>query len=140
MPGTYAVFPDRGLLYIRFDGYVTLAEAEALFREYAAHPDVRSDMTRLFDLEGVTGWDVDYQRLLAIHAENAHRVTEVEGERFMVVYAPTPTSHALGQLIVAPWDGVAGMVVSVQPDQAATLAILGLREDTFDDLLRTRAR
>ncbi len=134
MPGQYRIFPDRGLIYIRYEGLVTLTEAEALFAEYMAHPDAHPRMKRLFDLSRVDTWDVDFIRLMTVHAENAKAFTENGGEAFIVVYAPTKIAHDLARLITEPWAGIPGMVTSIQPDEATALTILGQAENSFDAL------
>lgn len=135
MPGQFSILPERGLIYVRCEGRFRLPEAEALMDEYYAHPDMRPDMKRLFDLSGLTGYDVDFQRMLAIHAEKTHVFTEKTADMMMVVFAPTTVSREFGQLLVAPWRGVSGMVATVQSDEAAVLAILGQPEQSFASML-----
>lgn len=135
MSGQFRILPDRGLIYVRYDGWLRLPDAEALMVEYYAHPDMRPDMKRLFDLSGLTGFDVDFPRLLAIHAENTHVYAEKKADMMMIVHAPTEVSREFGQLLVAPWRGVSGMVATVQSEEAAALAILGQPEQSFADML-----
>lgn len=139
MPGSYQIFTNRGLVYVRYDGLVTLSEAEELFADYMQQPEADLGQKQLIDLSRVTDWERDFPRLMSMQADKAGVFLQDHQEMFMVFYAPTEKSREFAKILTAPWRGVQGMVTSVQPEEAGILAILGQPEDRLSDLLKVKA-
>ena len=136
MPGSYTILPERGLVYVRYEGYITLDEGQAMFAAYTRDPRSHPGQKQLVDLSRVTDWERDFIRLMKMQAQKAEVFLGPEQSQFMMIlYAPTPETQAVGRHFAASWQGVRGIVVSLQHDEADALAILGQPETSFSELL-----
>ncbi|MBV7410003.1 hypothetical protein [Maritimibacter sp. DP1N21-5] len=140
MPGSYTILPERGLVYVRYEGFITLDEANTMFADYTRNPDSHPGQKQLVDLSRVTDWERDFFRLMKMQAEKAEVFLDPKNPQFMMIlYAPTARTQEVGRHFVASWQGVRGIVVSLQHDEAGALAILGQPESSFDALLASVA-
>lgn len=136
MPGSYQILPERGLVYVRYEGFVRLQEAQDLFADYQTKPDAHPGQKQLVDLTHVEDFERDFPTLMAMQAEKADTFLSKGHQFFMVFVAPTEKAQAMGRILVAPWKGVNGVVTSMQYDEAGALAILGQPETSIADMLR----
>lgn len=136
---TYRIFPDRGLVYVRYGARVDFAESGAMFAAYTRDPDFRPGQKHLVDFSAVTEIDTDYTRLLAVQAAKADTFVFPAGETLMVYYAPNPETDRVARWALRTWDGVAGVVCRVLNDEAAALGFLGQPEDSFAALFESAA-
>ncbi|WP_298494338.1 hypothetical protein [uncultured Maritimibacter sp.] len=136
MPGSYTILPERGLVYVRYEGYITLDEGQAMFADYTRDPLSHPGQKQLVDLSRVVDWERDFFRLMKMQAQKAGVFLHPDHPNFMMIlYAPTPQTQEVGRHFVASWQGMHGIVVSLQHDEAAALAILGQPETSFAELL-----
>lgn len=138
MPGSYRILPDRGLVYVSYEGFVLLREADAMFADYLTQPEADPGQKQLVDLTRVEDFERDFPTLMAMQADKVDTFLTTGHQFFMVFVAPTPMAQAMGRLLVAPWTGVNGVVTSMQYDEAGALAILGQPESSIADMLRSR--
>ena len=136
MPLTFQIFPQRGLVYIRYTGYLRLADTVQAFAEYARHPDCAPGQKQLVDLAGVTGYERDFTELMKVQAQKAETFTGGRSETLLVYYAPTEMTLELAHTIDKSWTDVPGVVISIQSTEDGALAILGQKEETLADLLQ----
>jgi hypothetical protein len=134
---TYRIFPDRGLVFVRYGHRVDFSESGAVFAAYARDPDFRPGQKHLVDFSAVTEIDSDYTRLLALQAFKADTFVVPAGETLMVYYAPTPETYRVARWALRSWEGIPGVVVRLLNDEAAALAFLGQPEESFADLFES---
>lgn len=106
-----------------------------MFLDYTRNPDSHPGQKQLIDLSRVTNWERDFIKLMRMQAEKAEVFLGDRSDFMMILYAPTPRTQEVGRHFVASWEGVPGMVVSLQHDEAGALAILGQPETRIADLL-----
>ena len=135
MPVTFRIIPGRNLVYVRYEGHAGVAETERSFRTYASHPDFRPGQMQLIDVSHVTGYEKAYADFMAMQARIADMAYRPGHTIFIAFYATTEIGREMAGLAGASWDNVAGAVVVVGEDEGELLALLGLRERSFADLL-----
>lgn len=135
MSVSFRIIPSHGLVYVRYDGWANLADTSRVFGDYVAHPDFRPGQKQLIDLSRLTGWDNDYLELMRIQAKKAEVLAGRENATLMVYYAPTPLSFELSKFALSSWLGLDGVIVLVQQSELGSLALLGLAERSFAQLL-----
>ncbi|MBY6046901.1 hypothetical protein [Vannielia litorea] len=135
MPLTYRIFPDIGLVYVRYEGHAGIPETMETFGRYMSDPGFRPGQKQLVDLSAVTSWDKDYAALLGIQAKKAEAFLRGP-ETIMVYYAPTPQTAEMARLIMRSWEDLDAIVPILQDTERGTLEVLGLSETSFDALAR----
>ncbi|GGL62536.1 hypothetical protein [Wenxinia marina] len=135
MPVSFRILPGRNLVYVRYDGIAGVAETESSFRSYAAHPDFRPGQMQLIDVSRVTGYEKAYAEFIAMQARIAGMAYRPDRSIFIAFYATTAVGREMAGLAGASWDSVDGAVVVMGEDEGELLALLGLRERSFADLL-----
>lgn len=134
MPVSFRIFPERGLVLVRYAGFARLQETLEAFGRYAAHPDCRPGQKQLVDLSGVTGFEPDFAKLMEIQAHKAD-VFAAEGvETLMVYLAPDKASKEIAQLALRSWEPFDFVIALVQEDEAQALELLGQPERSLDEL------
>ena len=133
---TFQILPERGLVYVRYDGTALIDQSAQVFASYAAHPDFARGQRQLVDLSGVTGFERDYVRLFELQMKKADVFTRDTSQTLMVYYAPHETALKMANLIVRSWDGIEGAFPRiVGTSEADALQVLGEPERSFRDLL-----
>lgn len=134
MSVSFRIFPERGLVFVRYAGFARLQETLEAFGRYAADPDCRPGQKQLVDLSGVTGFEPDFTKLMEIQARKAD-VFAAEGvETLMVYFAPDKASKEIAQLALRSWEPFDFVIALVQEDEAQALELLGQPERSLDDL------
>lgn len=128
MPVSFAVFPDRGLAYIKYSGVAGIEETMRGMQAYMNHPDFRLGQKQLLDLSEVTGMERDYAGFMAMAARTLDMFVQGPAEHLIVYYVPTPPAREMAELAIRSWADVQGVVTLLQEDEAEALALLGLRE------------
>ena len=137
MPVTTAILPAHGVVIVRYSGHVRVAETEAAIAAYMTHPDRRPGQKQLVDLSGVTGHEPDMVRLMAVQAQKAALFAPPTAAQTLIAYvAPGEAAFAMARMILRSWQGVPGVVASVQRHEEAALDILGLQARRIDELMR----
>lgn len=134
MSVSFTIFPRRGLVYVRYEGQVTLNRTAEAFAEYARHPDRAPGQKQLVDLTHVTGFDADYAALLKIQAQKADTFLEGGRETLMVYYAPTQLAYELAMLVRRSWEGLEGIAMRAVQSEEEALHLLGQPEESFAEL------
>ena len=128
MPVEFTILPARGLVYVRYEGHATVAEAGRAFGAYAGHPDARPGQKQLVDLAGVISFETDFAKLMGLQAAKAD-VFLAEGAQTLLVYhAPDRLTFDMSTLIRRSWEGIPGMAVRVLQTEAECLELLGQPE------------
>ncbi|SIN94684.1 hypothetical protein [Vannielia litorea] len=138
MPVTYRIFPEIGLVFVRYAGHASISETMQAFGRYMADPAYRPGQKQLVDLSAVTGFDTDYAALLAIQAKKAEAFLRGP-ETVMVYHAPTPETAAMARLIMRSWEELDAIVPILQDTERGALEVLGLTETSFSALARRPA-
>lgn len=135
MAVSFRILPDRGLVYIRYDGSLNATEGMVAFRDYMAHPDCRPGQKHLVDLSRVTTVERDYAVILQLQATKADHFLGPATETLIVYFAPTPVPRQAAGIILRSWDGVDHVIARVLDDEAQALAVLGQPERRIADLI-----
>ncbi|PRX38249.1 hypothetical protein SAMN05216257_103225 [Meinhardsimonia xiamenensis] len=133
MAVTFSIFPERGLVYVRYEGEARLADTMAAFAEYAAHPDCRPGQKQLVDLSAVTGVEMNFAQLMEMQARKADLFGTAE-ETLMVYFAPTPEARRIANLAMRSWQGLGKVVALVAETEKQALELLGLSETGIAEL------
>jgi len=136
MPVFFRILPERGLLYVRFEGDLTVDEATQAYAEYTRHPDMRPGQKQLLDMERVTGSTPDFTALMELHARQLDVLLSAKHEILYVYYAPAGPAQALARLAIRSWDEVPGVVALLQQTEADTLHVLGQPETAIHTMLQ----
>ena len=136
MPVKLNVFASRGLVYLRYDGFVKVAEAVASLEDYKAHPDFHPGHKHLADFSRITGFEHDYVKVFALQAEVAAALVRDGYEILLVMLATTDPGREIAHLVRKSWEGVTTVVPITAETEAQALALLGQPESSTSDLLR----
>jgi hypothetical protein len=138
MPLSYRIYPDLGLVYVRYEGFIEPAETQRGFIQYMQDPQFRPGQKQFVDFSAVTGYSNDYATLLAIQAKKAEAFVS-QLETLIVYYAPTTQAREVAHLAARSWDDVGGVAAAVQTSMEDALAVLGLSDSALAEELRRSA-
>jgi len=136
MSVTYRILPDRGLVYVRYEGYTRLDDTLALFARYAVDPQMRPGQKQLVDLSAITGFEQDFTKLMQVQAQKVDVFATGGVQTLLVYYAPTPLGRELAGLALRSWEPFDAVIALIQEDEAQSLELLGQREHSFAELLQ----
>ena len=135
MPVRFRILPERGLVVVRFTGFILIDEAREAARAYVAHPDYAAGQKQLVDLSHATGYEKDYTRFMEMQAAKAERLACAGVQTLVVYVAPTPASQEICTMYLRSWDDVDAVIPMIQHSEAEALTLLGQPETTVDMLL-----
>lgn len=136
MSVTFHILANRGLVYVRYDGFARVEDSLRAFGAYAQHPDCRPGQKQLVDLSGVTGFERNYAELFKLQALKADVFNDGAAQTLIVYYAPDREVFGMARLIERSWEPFPSVVSLVQQSEADALALLGQRETSFAELLQ----
>ncbi|TDK49882.1 hypothetical protein [Antarcticimicrobium luteum] len=134
MSVSFRIFPDRGLVVVRYRGFARLDDTLAAFAEYAAHPESRPGQKQLVDLSGISGYETDFTKLMEVQARKADVFAAEGAETLMVYLAPSKQTRDLAQLVLRSWEPFDSVIALIQEDEAQALELLGQPERSLDAL------
>jgi hypothetical protein len=137
MPVRFHIFPERGLVVVRYSGFATINDTMAATKAYLAHPDYSAGQKQLVDMTQITGYEKDYVRFMNMQAAKAGRLATAGVQSLVVYIANTPESLDVSSMFIRSWIDVDAVVPMLQHTEADALTILGQPEDTIDVLLET---
>jgi hypothetical protein len=137
MPVRFHIFPERGLVVVRYSGFATINDTMAATKAYLAHPDYSAGQKQLVDMTQITGYEKDYVRFMNMQAAKAGRLATAGVQSLVVYIANTPESLDVSTMFIRSWIDVDAVVPMLQHTEADALTILGQPEDTIDVLLET---
>jgi len=137
MPIEFRILPDRGLVYVRYEGHISFDETGRAFGAYMQHPDMRLGQKQLVDLARVTDWDRDFTQLLKLQAGKADAFLGAGHEVHFVYYAPSEHTQQMARMVLRSWDDVPGVIPLLAETEADALQVLGQPEQTIDAMLQT---
>lgn len=136
MPVSFHIFKERGLVYVRYEGFATPDESLTAFGEYAQHPDCRPGQKQIVDFSKVTGFSNDFVKLMELQANKAE-VFMGHGEETLIVYLATnEMTLTMARTVEKSWEPFPSVVPIVLQNEADSLALLGQPERSFADLLQ----
>lgn len=134
MSVSFRIFPDRGLVVVRYAGVLRLEDTKKAFAEYAQHPDCHPGQKQLVDLSGVTGYEPDFVKMMEVQAQKADVFGSEGAETLMVYLAPHKMAKDLARLVLRSWEPFDSVVALVQDDEVQALELLGQPEHELDEL------
>jgi len=136
LPASFRILPERGLVYVRYDGFVTLDDSFRVIAQYMDAPLRRSGQKQLIDLSAITGFEFDFVKLMGLQARKADIFRPADGVQTLLVYfAPHDESFAMAKLILRSWRGVPSVMATIQRHESEALDILGQPERRMEELL-----
>lgn len=139
MPVEFTIFPQRGLVVVRYFGYVAINDTLIATETYVSDPDYVAGQKQLVNMTEVTGFEKDYVQFMGMQARLTERLIRSNLQSLVVYIAPTNISRELSAVFVRSWIDVGTVVPLVQDSEADGLALLGQPEETLDVLLATLA-
>ena len=140
MPVDFKIFPERGLVVVRYHGYAYVNDTYAATKAYISHPDYTAGQKQLVDMTEITGFEKDYVQFMNMQAQKAERLANSGLQSLVVYIAPTTISRELSAMFVRSWTDVDAVVPLIQHSETEALALLGQPEETLDILLATLAK
>ncbi len=137
MPVTFAIMPHRQLILFTYFGRVTIDEASEIVAQCARHPEYRPWLRQLCDVSGVTSVEQNFVSLLKMQAKFVETLQPDGHDLIVVFYAPTAVGKSMAEMARKSWEGLNSVIVMVQPNEAETLGMLGLREKSLPELLQS---
>lgn len=134
MSVSFRIYPERGLVFVRYEGFLRLKDTLGAFAEYARHPDCRPGQKQLVDFTRVTGYEKDFTRLMEVQAHKVDVFAAEGAETLMVYVAPHQLSKELARLVLRSWEPFDSVVALIQEDEADALELLGQPERGLDSL------
>ena len=135
MPVGFHIFPDRGLVVVRYSGVAAIRDTVEATKAYVSHPDFAHGQKQLVDLTELTDYERDYVGFMLMQASKAGRFASSGTQSLVVYVAPTPIGQELAALFLKSWDDVDAVVPMVQESEAQALAMLGQPETSIPVLL-----
>ncbi len=135
MSVSYRIFPDRGLVYVRYQGFARVADTQAAFAAYTVDPDCRPGQKQLVDLRAVTGFERDYAKLMQLQALKAEMFA-IHGSETLIVYlVSSAETREMVRIVLQAWDSFDGLVALMQTDEGDALQLLGQPERSIRALV-----
>ncbi|TDE40371.1 hypothetical protein E1B25_05320 [Antarcticimicrobium sediminis] len=134
MSVSFRIFPDRGLAFVRYTGFVRMEDTLTAFADYARDPDCKPGQKQLVDLSKITGYEPDFTKMMQVQANKADVFAAEGAETLMVYYAPNKLTQDLARLALRSWEPFDSVVALIQEDEAHALELLGQPERAFDAL------
>ncbi|MCB4379250.1 hypothetical protein [uncultured Tateyamaria sp.] len=135
MPIRFRIIPDRGLVVVRYSGFVTIDDTLGATQTYLAHPHYALGQKQLVDFSSITDYERDYVRFMQMQATKVDRFANSGVQSLVVYIAPTQISQELSALFIKSWDNVDAVVPMVQHSESEALTLLGQPEKSLDMLL-----
>ena len=135
MPIKADILAERGLIYFKFSGYVTVGEALASMEAITQKPEFRVGMKHFVDFQDVTDYERDYVKVLELQAKVADHVIQDEIQTLLVLLATTPQGREMANINVRSWEGVTTVVPVIAETEKRALELLGEPETRIADLL-----
>lgn len=132
---SFTIFPERGLVYVRYEGFIDVEETAAAFADYARHPDRRPGQKQLVDLAAATGCDQNFARVMELQASKADVFLENGGQVLLVYYAPTRAAMDIAAIVRRSWEGLDSIVLRMVQTEEEALNVLGQPELSLDALM-----
>ena len=135
MPVALNILADRGLVYLRFSGVVTVDETMKAVVEMGRDPNFSVGLRHFADYSDVVDYAHDYVEVLALQANLADDVVKDGVQTLLVQLATTPKGREMANLAVKSWDGIGGVVPVIAESEARALSLLGEPETSISELL-----
>ncbi|MBT0957025.1 hypothetical protein IV417_06490 [Alphaproteobacteria bacterium KMM 3653] len=139
MPVEFTIFPRRGLVVVRFFGFVAIDDILEATRAYISHPDYVAGQKQLVDMAGVSGFENDPVRFMQMQAGKAKRLAASGLQSIVVYIAPTEISRECSAMFVRSWKKLETVVPLVQDTEAQALALMGQPEESIAELMNASA-
>lgn len=137
MPISFHILRSRGLVYVKYEGEISIADSARAFSSYGTDPDFRPGQKQLVDLADVTGWEPDFPRLMALQAQKAEALFDPTLQTLFVYHAPTAQTRAMARWVLRSWEGLDCVVPLIIDTEAEALSVLGQPEARFSELLQS---
>lgn len=128
----FRVICHRGLVYVRYSGFLEIEESLKAFKRYGQMPEARMGLRQLVDFSEITGFETDYLRIFELQMKKAEVFANSEDQTIIIYYAPTPIAQQVARLACRSWEPVPGIVASIVSSEQQALDILGIEGASFD--------
>lgn len=135
MPVEFTILPQHNLALFTYSGLVTFQDSANVVAAAAAHPNHSPSMRQICDVSRVTGVEKNYFALLQMQAQIVDSIAPKGSERLVIFYAPGKAGQEMAQLARKSWEGLNSVIILVQDDEAAALALLGIPQTRLATLL-----
>lgn len=133
----FHILRSRGLVYVKYEGEISIADSARAFSRYGTDPDFRPGQKQLVDLAAVTGWEPDFPSLMSLQARKAEGLFDPAVQTLIVYHAPTAQTQAMARWVLRSWEGLDSVVPLIIDTEAEALSVLGQPETRFTELLQS---
>lgn len=134
---SYRILPSAGVVYIRYEGRMGIAESTEAMQRYIADPGYQKGMKQLVDLTAVTDWERDFPALMQHFAHQAEIYDDPNRPTLIVALAPTDTARAAASIVSRAWERSDRVVVVNVETEVEALMVLGAAAPSIAALLET---
>lgn len=125
MPLSFRIYRDLNLVFVAYEGLMSIAETRRELSAYRTHPDFSPTQNHLLDLRRVTDWERDFPRLMAMQAEGIDMFTPGTTPPYLVYFAPTKVGQDAAMACIRSWDDGSVIIPRLTTREDDALQILG---------------
>jgi hypothetical protein len=140
MPASTTIYPEWNLALVRYSDYLLTIETAQNFEKYLNHRDFRTHHRCLFDLNRVTGAQMDLVKMRELQKYRMQKITPNGDPVRLVLFAQTDFGCTFARLIAKTWEPSGAEISIVEDSEAAALALLEIPLDDFAALSQQRNR
>ncbi|MDB2369122.1 hypothetical protein N9V68_00855 [Octadecabacter sp.] len=126
MPYSSKIFPDIGLVYVRYWGVANIETTQASILACASDPEFRPDMRHFFDVSGVTRVNADVAEVMKMQAKLAEVYRALNIDYFAVFLAPDGPPRQMAEMARKSWDAMPYMTMRILDTYDAVVEVLQL--------------
>jgi len=136
MPASTTIYPEWNLVLVRYSDYLLTIETAQNFEKYLNHRDFRINQRRLFDLNRVTGAQMDLVKMRELQKYRMQKIAPSGDPVRLVLFAQTDFGCTFARLIAKTWEPSGAEVSIVEDSEASALAELEIPLDDFATMVQ----
>ncbi|CUH65555.1 hypothetical protein TL5118_01357 [Thalassovita autumnalis] len=136
MPASTTIYPEWNLVLVRYSDYLLTIETAQNFEKYLNHRDFRINQRGLFDLNRVTGAQMDLVKMRELQKYRMQKIAPSGDPVRLVLFAQTDFGCTFARLIAKTWEPSGAEVSIVEDSEASALAELEIPLDDFATMVQ----
>lgn len=134
---TFQILPERGIVYVKYTGFLRLSESFDRLAEYRASPDYSPAQKHLVDLTEITDFERDFTKIMQLQATKIEMVANDITPTILTYYAPTKIGQAAARTALKSWEGLPHVVPLMAKTESQALSLIGAGVESLDALLQS---
>lgn len=136
MPASTTIYSEWNLALVRYSDYLLTIETAQNFEKYLNHRDFRINQRCLFDLNRVTGAQMDLVKMRELQKYRMQKIAPSGDPVRLVLFAQTDFGCTFARLIAKTWEPSGAEVSIVEDSEASALAELEIPLDDFATMVQ----